>query len=73
MKIPKDTFLIDTVKLLWHETASRLSMEYGIFIDVKYKHGSSIFIIEEIVFEIEGKEFGSLKQLEKALENSALL
>ena len=76
MKIP-DTFECynqrDEITKFWVELALQLSAEYGIFISTISKWSNEKFGLSEIVFKVGEHEFGSVKELRKALENKAFL
>ena len=76
MKIP-DTFIYnqrDSIAKLWAELALQISAEYGIYVTTVTKwEGSFKFGFSEIVFRVGEHEFGSIKELRKALENKAFL
>jgi len=76
MKIP-DTFIYnqrDSIAKLWAELALQIGAEYGIYVTTVTKwEGRPKFGFSEIVFRVGEHEFGSIKELRKALENKAFL
>ena len=77
MKIP-DTFDTynqrENISKVWVELALQIGAEYGIYVTTVTKwEGSSRFGFSEIVFRVGEHEFGSVKELRKALENKAFL
>jgi hypothetical protein len=76
MKIPKTRRQINTEPIfsLWRETARKMSLEYGIYIDIGFRYlGDVIEGAEEIYFEVGEHKFGSLRDLRKALRNKSFL
>ncbi len=62
----------DTILAAWRNEAINLSMEHGIFIEVKFELGNDLVPIR-IWFELMGHQFESLIDLRKALANKAFL
>lgn len=77
MKIPDifDTYnQKDAISKMWVELALQISAEYGVYVTTVTKwDASSKFGFSEIVFRVGDHEFGSAKELRKALENKAFL
>jgi hypothetical protein len=79
MKIPQNIYVSEESRdvVIWAETAAKLSMEYGIFVQVEAKKVSSpnscFAFVEEIWFQVGERRFDSLRELRKALRNRAFL
>lgn len=75
MKITKDANISTSdsqaTHLLWDKTAREISLETGIYIEVVAEYEN--ITLTEIKFKVMDHEFGSLKELKKALDNKAFL
>jgi len=76
MKIPKvmnfDRAFGQKLKSIWTDAADQMSLEYGIFVELRYKVADNL-VPEHIWFEVMGHQFESLADLRKALNNKAFL
>ena len=77
MKIFKNGHFIETNYILdfWNSAAVKISMEYGVYVKVVHRYFDDILVNpdEEICFSVGGREFGSLRDLRRALKNKAFL
>ncbi len=72
---------ISKIEELWHDAARQISLETGIFIEVKYEYdgpgpqpfGPVNVEIRRIFFKVKEHEFESLTDLKKAVANRAFL
>lgn len=63
----------DTIKL-WEETARKISLEYGIYCEVKFSYYNNNFEkASRIYFLVMEKECDSLKELIRLLDNKAFI
>lgn len=78
MKIPSHVHIYDSNPVVtgWKNAAERASIEGGIFVEVVVKYrgvGFPSSHVDEILFKIMDHEFGSLRELKKAIGNKAFL
>jgi hypothetical protein len=88
MKIPKTENVVNvkqgtfggTTIHAFHNAALEMTVEYGVYVKVVAKwdgnvsdHQKEFVPINEIVFEVMGHQFDSLRDLRKALENKTFL
>jgi hypothetical protein len=73
MKIPAHIYMHESSPTVerWQFAADNLSMETGIFVEVKYE--SSVGCMTRIYFVIGDHQFDSLNEVKRALENKAFL
>jgi len=76
MKIPEN--LVDKddclrIYKLWRDAADKLSLETGIFIQVKQQYDRQYPVFNRIYFVVDGHEFENLTDLKKAVSNKAFL
>jgi hypothetical protein len=77
MKIPSGTYISSShpIWLAWQAAATKLAIEYGIWIE-PIKQGASSANLDDgqsLYFQIGDKQFESLRDLRKALKNKAFL
>jgi hypothetical protein len=77
VKIPNSRVLnTENIHKLWREAASKMSLEYGVYVDFKWEYSGDLTdpkTEERIYFEVASHQFESLRDLRKALRNKIFL